>query len=254
MAEADEFVPPAWLTSQAGPGSFTEIGRRWARSLIELCGLEPDERVLDLGCGAGRLAIPLTRYLSPQGHYDGLDVLPWAIDWCRSEISSRYPNFTFTHADVASGQYYPDGAIGPEQYTLPYEAGRFDVVCGLSLFTHMLADGVTRYLAEIARTLREGGRTLLTFYLLNDEARQAIEGGRTDPMYRFENRAGAARITYEDAPEYIVGYDEAFVVEACAAAGLRVRQPVFHGRWAGREGALSWQDVVVADVTRAAAG
>lgn len=254
MAEADDLVPPAWLTSQAGPGSFTEIGRQWARHLIDLCGLEPDERVLDVGCGVGRLAIPLTRYLSAAGSYEGLDVLPWAIDWCRHEISSRYPAFTFTHADVASGQYYPDGAAGPEQYTLPYGADQFDVVCALSLFTHMLPDGLTRYLSEFARVLRKEGRALLTFYLLNDEALEAIEGGRVDPMYRFDHRAGAARVTYEDAPDYIVGYDEAFVVEACDTAGLRVRQPVFHGRWADREGAISWQDVIVADVSGRAAG
>lgn len=249
MAEADELLPPEWLTSQAGPGSFTEIGRQWARHLIDLCDLEPGERVLDVGCGAGRLAIPLTEYLSREGTYEGLDVLPWAVDWCRQEITSRHPGFTFTHADVASGQYYPEGSVEAEQYTLPYESGRFDVVCALSLFTHMLPDGLERYLSEFARVLGEGGRALLTFYLLNDEALEAVEGGRTDPMYRFGHRVGSGRVTYEDAPEYIVGYDEAFVVEACSRAGLRVRRPLFHGRWADRKSALTWQDVVVADLS-----
>lgn len=253
MADADELLPPPWLASQAGPGSFTEIGRQWAGHLIDLCGLEPHGRVLDVGCGAGRLAIPLTEYLSSEGRYEGLDVIPWAIDWCRREITSRYPGFTFTHADVASGQYYPEGAVSPERYSLPYETDQFDVVCALSLFTHMLPDGLERYLSEFVRVLREGGRALLTFYLLTGETPGAIEAGNTDPMYTFGHRVGTARVTYDDAHEYIVGYEEAFVEKACRRAGLRVRRPVFHGRWASREPALSWQDVVVADRSGSAA-
>jgi SAM-dependent methyltransferase len=250
MHKSDELVPPEWLASQAGPGSFPEIGRELARYLIQLCRLEHDSRVLDLGCGSGRLAVPLTAYLSPEGKYEGVDVLPWAIEWCKKEISSRYPNFSFQHADVFSAQYYPDGAVQPKDYTVPYDRNQFDVVCATSLFTHMRSDGLERYLSEIARVLTAGGRALLTFYLLNDESLSSIEAGKAGPEFRFTHSLGQCWVTYEDAPEYIVGYSDEFVVDACKGVGLRVKEPIFYGQWCGRDAFLSWQDVIVADRPR----
>jgi SAM-dependent methyltransferase len=248
MQNADELFPPEWLASQAGPGSFTEIGRELARCLIELCGLERDSRVLDVGCGSGRVALPLTGYLSSEGTYNGLDVLPWAVDWCKKELSSRYPNFSFQHADVFNAQYYPEGTVEPKDYALPYDANQFDVVCATSLFTHMRPDGLERYLSEIARVLTAGGRALMTFYLLNDESWRSIEAGTPGPEFRFQHSLGQCWVTYEEAPEYIVGYSDEFLKDACKRAGLRVREPILYGQWCGREKFLSWQDVIVADL------
>jgi SAM-dependent methyltransferase len=237
------------MASIAGPGSFSEIGSIWLRCLVDLCELRPDGHVLDIGCGPGRVAVPLTEYLSPEGSYEGLDVLPWVIDWCRREISSNYPNFGFQHADVFSAHYRPEG-VPASEYSFPYEAGRFDVVCAMSLFTHLLPSELERYLAEIARVLKVGGRALMTFYLLNDEALRAIETGTLDPEYEFGHDYGNHRLTWEDAPGYIVGYKEEFLREACADAGLRLIEPNHYGQWCGRDEYLSWQDVVIAELPR----
>jgi ubiquinone/menaquinone biosynthesis C-methylase UbiE len=247
MPNADDLIPPEWLASLAGPGPFVDVGRDFARGLVELCGLGADDHLLDVGCGSGRVAAALTEVLSSKGRYEGLDVLPWAIEWCEREIGSRHPNFSFQHADVASGQYHPDGAVPPEDYSLPFDGDRFDVICATSLFTHMLADGLVRYLSEFARVLKPGGRALMTFYLLNDESSRLIEAGRPDAQFRFGHSIGQCRVTYEDAPEYVVAYDEEFVLEGCRRAGLRVREPVTYGEWCGREQFLSWQDIVVAE-------
>jgi cyclopropane fatty-acyl-phospholipid synthase-like methyltransferase len=175
MPNVDELVPPEWLASQAGPGSFADIGREWVRCLVEQCELESGSHVLDVGCGAGRVAVPLTAYLSRAGRYEGLDVSPWAINWCKQEISSRYPTFSFQHADVFSAQYFPEGTTRPKDYTLPYDDDQFDVICAMSLFTHMLPEGLERYMSEFV--LKNGGRAFMTFYLLNDESLRAIETG-----------------------------------------------------------------------------
>jgi SAM-dependent methyltransferase len=204
--------------------------------------------VLDVGCGSGRLAVPLTAYLSPEGTYEGLDVLPWAVDWCKTEVSSRYPNFSFQHADVFNAQYYPDGAAQARDYALPYDSDQFDVVCATSLFTHMRSDGLECYLSEFARVLTRGGRAFMTFYLMNDESLRSTEAGKLGPEFRFEHRLGQCWVTFKDAPEYIVGYSDEFVVEACKQAGLHVREPILYGQWCGRKKFFSWQDVVVADL------
>ena len=132
MTHSNELSPPEWLAALAGgDSSFSEVGREFADHLVELCALEPSGSVLDVGCGAGRIAVALTSYLSGDGRYDGFDVLPWAIEWCQKEVTSRFPNFTFQLADVFSEQYYPDGRLRPEEYTFPVADGSCDVACAL---------------------------------------------------------------------------------------------------------------------------
>lgn len=50
-------------------------GEQFLQYFIELGGLKPSDRVLDVGCGIGRLAIPLTQYLDARGGYAGLDIV-----------------------------------------------------------------------------------------------------------------------------------------------------------------------------------
>ena len=49
--------------SFVGCGDFEQIGREYLGHFKELGGLRPDSRVLDIGCGIGRMAIPLMDYL-----------------------------------------------------------------------------------------------------------------------------------------------------------------------------------------------
>ena len=86
-------MPPPWLPL-AGEGDFRAVGSEFFRYFVELSQLMPDEDVLDVGCGLGRMALPLTTYLDPaKGHYSGFDVEKRAIRWCQRRISSQYPHF-----------------------------------------------------------------------------------------------------------------------------------------------------------------
>jgi SAM-dependent methyltransferase len=131
-------TPPPTLYSVGG-GDFKRIGNDFL-GYFKASGLRPDSRVLDIGSGIGRMAVPLTRYLTSE--YNGLEIVAEGVDWCQRQISSRFPNFHFTRADVYNKHYNPTGRYQARDYRFPYEDSSFDFVFLTSVFTHMLAGDV----------------------------------------------------------------------------------------------------------------
>ena len=238
---ADRLVPPRRLDF-VGHSDFVETGDEFLGHFIGLGGLQPDEAVLDVGCGIGRMARPLAGYLSREGSYDGFDVNRDGIGWCRRRYA-RLPNFRFQVADLYNRRYNPAGAQSAREYVFPYEDARFDFVILTSVLTHLLEDEAARYVAETARVLKPGGRTLMTFFLLDDDSRAAIAGGRSGLPF-LEPGAHVAVVS-EELPEEAVAYDAGWVRERLAQHGLEPVE-IAPGAWAGREDAPSFQDLVVA--------
>ena len=168
----ERHLPPWWLRDVGG-SDFKRTGAEFLRYFIEIAHLRPEARVLEIGCGSGRMALPLSRYLQ-DGTYTGIDITPQSIAWCQRHISRRYPLFTFVHADLYNKRYNPDGKLHANSYTFPFADRTFDFVFLTSVFTHLLPADATHYLQEIARLLAPQGNALLTFFLLND--RQARIG------------------------------------------------------------------------------
>ena len=81
--------------------------------------MTPDERVLDVGCGAGRVAAPLARYLGPDGSYEGFDNNAERIAWCNEHIAGLHPQMRFSVADVYSGQYKRDATLAGRGLHVP---------------------------------------------------------------------------------------------------------------------------------------
>jgi SAM-dependent methyltransferase len=240
------------------PSQLPGVGARLVdRVLVDAGGLRPDERVLDLGCGSGRVAAHLTRYLDPaSGSYEGFDVTPKAIDWAQKQITSRHPNFRFQLVEVRNEEYSPKATGDASTYRFPYADGEFDLAFATSLYTHMLPFQVANYLRETARVLRPGGRALATFFLLNPEVEELIADGVTLPSAAGGRRielggdlddghGGRYRTPNPDRPEALVVMHENDVRKLHEQAGLRVAE-VRYGNWCGRKRRATGQDVVVA--------
>lgn len=233
--EREGLVPPEGLSHLGGGGgNYTGVGRLWADMLTAPpYGLRPDERVLDAGCGLGRIAVPLTGHLSPRGAYEGFDVAPESVAWCQEKVTARYPNFRFQVADVYNKRYNPGGRHRAEDYRFPYKSGSFDFVFLASVFTHMLPAEIENYLGEIQRVLRPGGRAVISYFLLNAGSLESIEAGRISKGPRFVHDLGGYRVQNPAVPEVAVAHDEGAVRKLHERAGLEILEPVLYGSWFG---------------------
>jgi SAM-dependent methyltransferase len=224
------------------------VAQQYLPTFVKLGGLQPDHHVLEPGCGTGRIAVALTSYLTPEGSYDGFDVVADAVDWCVANITQDHPNFRFRHVDVRNPAYNPDGVLEPGEFSFPYPDGAFDFVFLTSVFTHMLPADVRHYLTEIRRVLRPACRCLMTFFLLNEHALEAIRAGRTHR--RFEHEGDGYFYDIEKVHEGAVAYRADDVLGFLYEAGFELPIPIQYGRWGGRPEQAFGQDIVVVQPTR----
>ncbi len=236
-----DLVPPRRLVEGVGGFDFTQVGEHLAQLVERLTGLRSSERILDIGCGVGRLAVPLTGRLS-RGEYLGFDLSEEAIDWCRRAISPRFPNFHFVRADIANSHYNLRGRVPAERYRFPCADRSIDVAFASSVFTHLSPLPADRYLEETARVLKPGGRAALSFFLLDE----AIRARRSEywPRFLHEPEPFYAVADPED-PDAAIAYDESTVRAALERHGFEAIQ-VFRGSWLHLPDAFTFQDFVVA--------
>ncbi|MFL5338652.1 MAG: class I SAM-dependent methyltransferase [Gemmataceae bacterium] len=243
---ADALTPPRHRV-RVGNGDFRQTGEEFLRYFVELGGLRPTDDVLDVGCGIGRMAVPLTNFLTPPATYCGFDVMRDSIDWCRETITPRFPHFRFAWADIRNDTYNPAGAVSPTEFCFPVADASIDFAFLTSVVTHMMPDHVRHYLAELRRVVRTGGHCLITAFLMNAESRALAAAGRNQPAFPHMVTEYCS-VRRSKKPEDAVAFDETWFLSQLAANDFALRRPIVYGSWAGREQSLSLQDMVV--VTR----
>lgn len=237
----DALVPPRSV-DPAGGAEFVAAGDAFFHHVVTLAGLLPDDRVLEIGSGTGRVARPLARFLSGDGSYDGFDVNADAIAWCQEHYAS-FPNVRFQRPDLFNTRYHPDGAQQASEFTFPYADAGFDCVLAPAVLTHLVTAEAERYLRETARVLVPGGRAVITLFLLDLGSRAAITQGRATLPFDLEAAAGPMVVVDPELPEEAVAFDHLWLDEVFTSSGLR-RIDAHPGGWRGTPG-LAYQDLVV---------
>jgi SAM-dependent methyltransferase len=243
---ADRLVPPRRLDF-VGHSDFVDTGDEFLGHFVALGGLQPTERVLDIGSGIGRMARPLARHLTPPGTYDGFDINAAGIAWCRRRYRA-HPNFAFAVADLYNRRYNPAGTQSADAFDFPYADAAFDFALATSVFTHLLEGEAERYVAEAARVLAPGGRLFSTWFLLDDGSRAAVAAGRAGLPFLDADQPVA--VVSDDVPEEAIAFDGTWLTEALARHGL-APTAVREGTWRGDETGTSFQDIVVATKAQA---
>lgn len=242
LGRHDDLTPPHKLIF-VGRGNYRKIGQEFFQYFKDLGGLQPHYRVLDVGSGIGRMAVPMIGYLSDRGSYEGFDVVPLGVEWCTEHITRKYPNFRFQLADIRNKEYSPAGRFTAAEYRFPYPDDSFDFAFLTSVFTHMLPDEVANYLGEIRRVLKPGGRCLITWFLLNPESEGLIRAGVSS--LEFTHPIGDCMTTNPETPEEAICYRLESVIALYERIGLQLESPIRYGSWCGRKHFLSYQDICI---------
>jgi ubiquinone/menaquinone biosynthesis C-methylase UbiE len=244
-APKNELVAPLRLRHKIGQ-DIEYNGNSFVQLLKTHCELKQDGKVLDVGCGCGRMALALAKYLSSEGSYKGTEIDKEFVDWCKRKISPRYPNFSFSHADIFSSSYNPKGKITAADYRFPFANDSFDVVFLSSVFTHMLPRDLKNYFTEVARVMKKNSRCLITYFLLNGESQEQMTSGKT--TFNFIEIKGCS-IVDKNFPENAVAYKEEYIIDLYNKLGLEIKQPIHYGGWAGKKSPFGLQDVIIARKT-----
>lgn len=233
----DELTPPKGLIYTGG-GDFRYQGELAAGHFKNFCKLQPHHRVLDVGSGIGRIAIPLTRFLNESGSYEGFDVVKKGVDWCRENISARFPNFRFQYISLDNDLYRSDGGSAAG-FEFPYQAGSFDLAVVNSVFTHMLPEEVENYLKEIHRVLKSGGTCYATFFLFDEKT-------AWPESFEFPFEYGHYRLMDDEVKSANVAFEENYLLKLARQKGFTVRH-LFYGSWRGlpKENCKEFQDIVI---------
>jgi ubiquinone/menaquinone biosynthesis C-methylase UbiE len=144
MSEARSFVPAAgrdWLLPLYDPLLRLLGEERIKGALFEAAEICPGQRVLDLGCGTGTLAL-LIRARCPEAQVVGLDPDPKAL-----AIARRKAERAGVEIDWQQG--FADD--------LPFEDASFDRVVSSLVFHHLPPDRVRATVPELQRVLKPGG-------------------------------------------------------------------------------------------------
>lgn len=170
------------------------IGARMARQhtpetlwTISLLDVAPRDRMLDIGCGAGR-AIELIAAQTPQAQVSGVDLSPAMVAAAmrRNRQAVRVGRVEVRQGDVAS---------------LPFADRMFDKV--LSIHTLYFWADPQRAIAQIRRVLKPGGWLVLTFSpgkvgAVDDDACRDMVERRIIPSMQ---RQGFVTIRQERGPD-----------------------------------------------------
>lgn len=117
---------------------------------LDLFGVDPGHRVLDMGCGGGRHAFAVLRR---GAHVVALDADAAELDGVREMAAAM----------VAEGEVPEGGAlvcVEGDALDLPFDEGVFDRIIAAEVLEHIPEDRAA--IGELARVLKPGGRIAVT--------------------------------------------------------------------------------------------
>lgn len=203
------FVDDRQAYKATDEAAFWEQGETLLDKVLEMLELHlrPEDAVVDIGCGVGRL----TRALATRvAHVHAIDVSEAMLHRAR-ELNSQLDNVTWHHGDGTSLRPIADDSVG--------------AIVSHVVFQHIPEPEITYgYVREMGRVLQPGGWA--AFQVSNDPA---VHSGRHTPPSRLKVLLGRAPRGQRD-PEWLgSAVDLDCLADAAADGGLNVQRVVGAG-------------------------
>lgn len=235
------------VADMVGGGYPMPVAAHFMDILATQAGLGSGDRVLDIGCGCGRLAAAFTQHIGPHGLYCGVDIIAGLVDFANRHITPRYPTFTFLTLDRSNPGYDQWRHDGTSRTIATLEAacepGSMTLVVATSLFTHLDTAMAREALAAAARALAPDGRALISLFLLDAGTRALINRGAA--AFRFEHPHTPGVFVHDKAnPTGALAFEHDHFIDLLTEAGLYVER-LLCGNWPGRRHHVSGQDILV---------
>ena len=148
----DVILPPAYYlyeTFNLNYESFYSKSRDTAKWLISYIGAYTafdNTKILEWGCGPGRVIRHLPDLLPSSCHFFATDYNPKYIAWCKKNIKN---------IDFQTNNLHPP---------LPFPDGFFDIIYSISVFTHLSLQSHYEWFAELERIAKNGSIIFFTVH------------------------------------------------------------------------------------------
>ncbi len=123
-----------------------EKGASWIRELLRRNSIQMGGRILDFGCGCGRVLRFWKDLKCGGGGLYGTDCNPGLIGWCAENLD------------------FAEVTVNDPSPPTRYQDGFFDLVYAISVFTHLSEEMQGRWLKELMRITAPGGHIIITVH------------------------------------------------------------------------------------------
>ena len=135
--------------------------KKLRKKTIQLSQMKIGDKVLEIGCGTGTLALEAKAQVGVAGEVVGIDIAPEMVAKARKKAERSVVDVFFQEGSIA---------------TIPFPDNRFDVViCSFMIF-HMPEDVRRKGIAEIHRVLKPGGHVFIFDSTPLEELAQVLKG------------------------------------------------------------------------------
>jgi SAM-dependent methyltransferase len=133
-------------------------------------------KIIDFGCGHGKLAPISVFFTHPNGEYLGIDIQESYINYCRRKYA-RLPRVKFHVSKDYNPLYSSEqrGAVARSRSygeDWPVTANSIDVVIAVSVFTHLQEADAFGYVNKIYTVLSPGALAMLTCHIVEEPRKQ----------------------------------------------------------------------------------